>query len=165
MQIKIRNCISILIAILITSRAAATGTDLHRMWDDRCYECHGHAGDFARQFLSASNGKLQGRHHIEDLRRFLHNHYLADSEVDVVYNMLLAQVITPTKFKNECSKCHDTAAEFVRQSLEFQNGLLYGRVSGQRVRDYLDHHRQLNSDDVEFFANLLIRIAIEVHRP
>ena len=25
--------------------------DLHAYWDDRCFSCHGHAGDFARRTL------------------------------------------------------------------------------------------------------------------
>ena len=165
MKIKNKAFSWVITTALITSGAGATGIDLHRMWDNRCYECHGHAGDFSRQFLSVSNGQLQGRHHVDDLHLFLRNHYLADTEVDAIYSMLLAQVSTPAKFKNECVKCHETAAEFARQSLEFQNGVLYGRASGQQVRDFLDHHRQLSPDDVEFFENLLIRIANEVHRP
>jgi hypothetical protein len=71
--------------------AGATGMDLHRMWDNRCLECHGHSGAFARQFLSVSSGQLQGRHHMDNLHRFLSNQHPSDSEVDAIYSMLLAQ--------------------------------------------------------------------------
>jgi hypothetical protein len=49
--------------------------------------------------------------------------------------------------------------------LEFQNGVLFGRASGQRVSEFLRHHRTLSPDDVEFFENLLRRIATEIYRP
>jgi hypothetical protein len=65
------NAGSWLIAAVLTVPAqAATGVDLHRMWDDRCFECHGHAAEFARRSLSVFDGQLQGRHHVDDLSRF-----------------------------------------------------------------------------------------------
>ena len=67
-----------------TAIAAPGGTDLHRMWDDRCAECHGHSGDFARKYLSVSGSKLLGLHHRDDLKSFIGNHYLSESEVDAV---------------------------------------------------------------------------------
>jgi hypothetical protein len=77
----------------------ASDIDLHWLWDDRCAACHGHAGDFTRKFLNVSGGELQGPHHVNDLRRFLHNHYLAGNEVEAIYNMLLAQAINQARFK------------------------------------------------------------------
>ncbi len=156
---------TILIIVILTPAAEAGGLDLHWLWDDRCVECHGHAGHFSRQFLSVANGELQGRHHVHDLRRFMHNHYLIDSEVDAVYNMLLAQANTPARFKAECSSCHDNAARFVRQSLELRDGRLYSRKSNQPTQRFLAHHRALNPDDVEFYIKLLTRVAHEVYRP
>jgi hypothetical protein len=152
-------------AILMTPVARPAGIDLHQLWDDRCFECHGHAGEFARRSLSVSNGELHGRHHIHDLRRFLYSHYLADSEVDATFNMLLSQASSQARFKNACSGCHDTAAKFVRRSTEFKIGVLYARESEQPVRDFLEQHQNLQPDDVEFFTMLLTRVADEVYRP
>jgi hypothetical protein len=143
----------------------ASGLDLHWLWHDRCAECHGHAGDFARKFLSVSNGQLQGTHHQYELRSFLHNHYLSGHEVDAVYDMLLAQVKTQVRFKDECSGCHGTAAEFVRKSLEIRTGVLYGRDSEIQARLFLGNHRNLGPDDVEFFISVLRRVAYELYRP
>ena len=159
--------IVILFASMLLAMPAvrASGTDLHWLWDDRCAACHGHAGDFSRKSLSVSSGKLQGRHYVHDLRLFLNNHYLAGNEVDAVYNMLLAQANNQARFKVECTSCHDTAAKFVRNSLELRDGALYSRNSGRPVRQFLDHHMGLNPDDVEYFMNLLTRVAHEVYRP
>ena len=152
-------------AVLATPAIGAPGIDLHWLWDDRCAECHGHAGDFARKFLRVSGGRLQGRHHVDDLYGFLHNHYLAGNEVDSVYNMLLAQANSQARFKVECAGCHDTAAAFVRNALELRNGVLYSRNSGRSVRDFLNHHRGLTPGGAAFFTGLLTRVAGEVYRP
>lgn len=151
-------------AALMVPVARSAGIDLHRMWDDRCAGCHGHAGAFARK-LTVSGGELQGRHHVHDLRLFLRNHYPADSEVDAVYDMLLAQASNEARFSKECSDCHGTAAEFVRTALALRDGELHGRESGRAVRQFLEEHRQLGADDVAFFAQLLERIAGEIFRP
>jgi hypothetical protein len=144
--------------------AVKAGADLHWLWDDRCASCHGHSAEFARKFLSVSNGELQGRHHLDNLRQFMRNHYLPDSETDATYEMLLAQVLTPPRFRDECSRCHNSASEFVRQALEFRKGVLTGRESGEWVRGFLDRHRGLASADVRFYSDLLERVADEVYR-
>jgi hypothetical protein len=154
-----------LVAILTTPVVETAGLDLHWLWEDRCAECHGHAGQFSRKFLVVYNGELQGRHHIHDLRRFLHNHYLVNTEVDAVYNMLLAQANTLPRFKNECSSCHQGASSFVRKTLELRDGSLYSRKSGQLVQRFLEHHRGLDAEDIEFYTQLLMRVAHEVYRP
>ena len=165
MRTRLKAWVALVSAVLLAPAAGAAGIDLHWLWHDRCYECHGHAGDFARKFLSVSNGELQGRHHIHDLQQFLHHHYLIQSEAAAVYNMLLAQADIPARFKAECSRCHDTAAEFVRNSLQLRDGVLYGRKSGTATRQFLENHRKLNTDDIEFFMEQLTRVAHEVYRP
>lgn len=153
-----------LFASLVIPVADVAGVDVHWLWENRCAECHGHAAEFSRKFLNISDGKLQGRHYVDNLRMFMPNHYLNASEVDAVYNMLIAQVGTPPRFMQECSTCHQTAAQFVRGSLEMRDGVISSRKSGQPVRTFLDHHRQLTPEDVEFYVNLFTRIAGELDR-
>lgn len=88
-----------------------------------------------------------------------------DSEVDAVYDMLLAQSRNQARFKVECGGCHENAAKLVRDTLELRDGMLYGRKSGRLVHTFLAHHRGLDPNDVEFYTNLLTRIAHEVYRP
>jgi hypothetical protein len=154
-----------LLLLLIPPAVGASDIDLHWLWDNRCVDCHGHAGEFSRQFLTDANGELQGRHHIHDLRRFMQNHYLNADEVDAVYTMLLAQTRTQARFKNECSRCHGSAATFVRQSLQLRDGQLTSLRPGRNVRTFLATHQGLNADDVEFFIKQLSRVANEVNRP
>lgn len=151
--------------LLLTAKVGATGIDLHWMWDNRCAECHGHSAEFARKFLQVENDRLQGRHHGEDLRLFLRNHYVSASEADAIYEMLLAQVRTQPRFMRECSNCHGQASTFVRSTMLLQNGVLISRESKQPIRRFMDHHRGLQADDIDFFVNLLTRVAGEVYRP
>lgn len=144
---------------------ANSGTDLHRLWDDRCEECHGHSGEFSRKFLNVFKGELQGSHHIDDLELFLHNHYLSGQLVDEMYYMLLAQVSIQPRFNNECSGCHQNAADFVREKLVLEDSVLKIQNTGERVKDFLKGHRGLNNEDVMFYTELLKRVADEVNIP
>jgi len=147
--------------MLFTSFSTAD-TDLHWLWDNRCAECHGHSAEFSRTFLRVTDGQLQGSHHTRDLKLFMRNHYAPDREVDDIYAMLLAQATTAPRFKNECSNCHDSASQFVRNSIVLQHGELVGRESGVSVNQFMQTHRRLKQDDVEFFMNLLTRVAGEI---
>jgi len=160
--IGISKYILIAMLMLVTNFGTA-GTDLHWLWDNRCAECHGHSADFARQFLQISDGQLQGAHPTRDLKLFLRNHYAPDREVEAIYAMLLAQVTTAPRFKAECSNCHDSASQFIRNSIIVQDGELISRYSGESVREFMQTHRRLNRDDIEFFINLLTRVAGEVN--
>lgn len=165
MRLNIRVTGPVLVFMLLAAPlVSATGADLHWLWDNRCAECHGHSGEFSRSNLRVVDGQLQGRHHADDLRRFLGNHYLAGNDVDAIYNMLLAQAVSQARFKDECAGCHGSAAGFVRSSLELCEGMLYGRNSGRPVDGFLSQHMALGAADVVFYNNLLTRIANEVYR-
>jgi len=159
--IGIRNYILIATLMLVTNFSTA-GTDLHWLWENRCAECHGHSADFSRKFLLVSDGQLQGPHHTQNLKLFMRNHYAPVGEVEAIYNMLLAQTTTAPRFKAECSNCHGNAANFIRNSIVLQNGDLVGRESGVSVNRFMQTHRKLKQDDIEFFISLLNRIAGEI---
>lgn len=156
---------ALFLALIFMSNSGAYGVDLHWLWDNQCKECHGHSAEFARKFLKVTNGQLQGRHHTEDLRLFMRNHYAFDIEIDDIYDMLLAQIQTEPRFKQECGNCHGSAASFVRQSVVLQAEDLLSQESGRPIRKFLQQHRQLDTDDINFFMRLLNRVAREVYRP
>ena len=160
----------LLIVAIFTNTVSATevqrtGSDLHQLWDKTCLGCHGHSAEFSRTFLKVVDGQLQGPLHKETFRLFIQNHYLAGKEVDSVYSMLLAQANTKPRFKQECSGCHKSAAEFIRESLVLRDGVLYSRKFETPTRGFLDTHRGLKQEDVEFFTKQLTRLAEEIYRP
>ncbi len=147
---------------LLASATAAAERDLHAYWDDRCKECHGDAGAFARKTLHVRQGRLVGAHHGADLERFLQNHYLADDLVAPVMQMLQAQATTSPVFKEKCSECHGAASEFARKALVMKDGTLTSRTSGRPVRDYLRRHGGLAPEQVAPMVTTLERVLGEV---
>jgi hypothetical protein len=135
----------------------------HAFWDQRCAECRGHAA-FARRFLSAEDGELRGRRPAGDLRLFLRNHGVPAGEVEAVYAMLLAQASGEPRFKSKCAGCRGSAAELARGSRAVRDGVLHGRRTGRPVDEFLDSHADLGTEEVSFFAELLVRVEQEVHR-
>ena len=154
---------AVLLGAVIAPPASAAPLDLHEHWDQRCSSCHGHSADFSRRSLTVENGVLAGRHHRGDeLARFLRNHYLADELVEPVMRMLAAQVAQPPTFRERCARCHDTAAEFARRSLESRDGVLVGRSSGKPVGDYLATHGRLGAAEIGPMVDTLTRVRREV---
>lgn len=159
-------CLALALALTVAAPASAADTfDLHWFWDQRCGECHGHAGRFAHTALSVEDGRLVGRHHRDDLMLFLGNHGVPAARVKPVYDMLLAQARTGRQFAARCAGCHETAAALVRDSLEMRDGVLTGRETGRPVAEYMKRHARLPPDEVTFFVDLLNRIEGEVRSP
>lgn len=149
-------------AIAIAFGSAAAALDLHEYWDKNCGNCHGHSATFARTFLTEKDGKLQGRHHVDNLDVFLGNHYLDRDLVAPVIGMLLAQASSDPRFRNECGRCHENAATLARESLTLRDGKLVSRTTGRSTADFLSRHARIKPDDVPFFTEVLTRVTREV---
>ena len=145
--------------------AASDAVDLHAYWDQRCQSCHGHAGEFARRFLSVEEGRLVGQHHRQDLDRFLRQHYLADHLVEPITAMLMAQAATPPLFMQRCAGCHGSAADFARTRLTLKNGVLVGASSGRPVVQTLTTHGKLTAQEVSLVTESLQRVHAESAGP
>ena len=154
--------LSLGILLMLFVQSGVNAREIRAEWDNRCEECHGEADQFARKFLWAVDGQLQGRHHIDNLRLFMRNHYLPKHKIDAFYDMLLAQANNPIRFESECSSCHSSAEEFVRRSIVIKAGELTGLESGIPVRDFLQTHRGLQQADVEFYTRLFTRVQNDI---
>lgn len=150
--------------VFLAAIGPASALDLHAFWDQRCRDCHGHAGAFARRFLAVSEGELRGRHPAGDLRLFLGHHGVPAADVEAVYGMLLAQASAAPEFASRCSGCHSTAAAFARSALALRDNRLLGR-DGRPVAEFLPGHTGLTADEAARFVELLTRVTQEVHRP
>jgi hypothetical protein len=152
------------LALALTAACApsASALDLHAYWDKNCASCHGHAADFARRFLTVKEGKLQGRHHVENLDVFLANHYLDRDLIAPATEMLKAQVSTQPRFRTECGRCHENAAALARDSLALRDGILVSRNSGRPTAEFLAGHARIKPADVPFFVDVLSRVVKEI---
>ena len=154
------TAVLLLTALLASTPAAAI--DLHAYWDQRCAGCHGHSADFARRSLTVEQGRLKGSHHRDDLARFLGNHYVSDGLVEPVMQMLASQAVQAPTFRDRCASCHGSASAFARQSLEWRDGVLWGRKSGKAVGAYLATHGGLPAAEIPEMVDALTRVRREV---
>jgi hypothetical protein len=145
------------LAFALASAAAGevAEVDLHGYWDKNCANCHGHAAAFARRFLTVKDDRLQGRHHVDNLKVFLGNHYLRRDLITPVTEMLKAQVTTAPRFRDECGRCHGTAAALARESLTLRDGVLVSRKNGRPTAEFLSGHARIKPADVPFFLDVL----------
>ena len=150
----------LLATVLGAGQAQAETADLHRLFEQRCGRCHGHAGDFAREKLSIVDGVLRGRR--PDLRRFLRRHHgpQTPAEAEGLYRLFLRQVEVGGKFKQRCRVCHDSASDLVRDRLIIIDGALRGRYTGNDVRGFLLDHGRLDAEGIAFFHDALLQIAL-----
>jgi mono/diheme cytochrome c family protein len=142
--------------------ATANAIDLHEFWDQRCAECHGHAGAFAREHLSVHDGALRDRHHTTTLRTFLAQHQMGPEHADAIYTMLLAQAQTGPVYQQKCAGCHDTAASFTRSSVALRDGVLIGVKNGKPVLEFLSGHGGATATEAKAIVESLTRILGEV---
>lgn len=151
-----------LLLAALCAASVASATDLHAYWDDRCQGCHGDSGPFARSTLALRDGRLVCRHHVDDLPRFLRQHYLADALVAPVTAMLRAQVATPPLYAARCAGCHGVASAFAREALVLRDGTLFARGRGRPVADVLGRHGGLSPDEQPAMLQTLLRVRREV---
>ena len=151
------------IAASLVTQAHSQEIAPHAIWKDRCTQCHGPVGGFARKSLRTFNGDLEASRSGQALRDFLRGHHLPSEEVShAVYEMLRKQTDTEPRFKSQCSACHGNAANLVRMHFVDKEGVAYGRTSGDRLDKYLVGHRNLIAEaDVPFFIELLRSIQSE----
>jgi hypothetical protein len=156
--------LALVVVVVLAAAAAgnAAAIDLHEYWDRNCANCHGHAAAFARRFLTVKDGTLRGRHHFENLDLFLGNHYLARDLIAPITAMLAAQVTTEPRFRNECGRCHTSAAALARESLSLRDGVLVSRASGLPIAEFLSGHARIKPADVPVFVDVLTRVMKEV---
>ncbi|MDH3447722.1 MAG: hypothetical protein OEO18_06220 [Gammaproteobacteria bacterium] len=154
---------TLIAALLFLQPDAAEAMDANALWDNRCEQCHGEAAEFSGKYLWVFGDRLQGQHHVKNLRLFLRNHYIPDHGIEAIYDLLRAQANTSARFDNDCGGCHDSAETFVRKSIFTRAGKLTGAASGLPVDEFLATHQNLPKEDVEFYSKLLERVSLEVY--
>lgn len=143
---------------LLLLQPEATARAPEASWDNRCEECHGDYAEFAGKYLWIFDGQLQGQHHIDNLPLFLQNHYIPPHQVDAISKMLAAKANSPRRFATECGKCHGEAAEFVAKSIWVRGEEMTAMGVGMEAKEFLQTHRDLKPEDVEFYLKLFARL-------
>ncbi len=115
-----------------------------------------HQGD---RFLGRASGRELGELLIT------HNGGYSSEDIAAIRRMLVAQVQTPPLFQDQCSRCHDSAAELIRDQVVVRDGDLWGRASGQRLAEFMGSHGRLNAEETARILDVLRRVVAEVHHP
>lgn len=151
-----------LLLVLASTAPANTGDiDLHWLWEQRCFECHGPSDAFARSVLKVENGTPAGRHHRADLFRFISQHENDGAFANELHAMLLAQATSAPTYEQKCAGCHKTAAEFVRGSLATVGGLLIGKTNRKPVAEFPKAHGHLTTEEIPAVVASLVRVLSE----
>lgn len=94
-------------------------------------------------------------------------------EIPLIGTLLLAAVVSPAglgslqaadptqRFYDECGECHGEAREFALDWLAFRDGKLIGTDSGKPVAEFLKKHQELKAEDINYYVELLTRVARE----
>jgi len=146
----------------VLAAGSASALDLHRYWDDRCAECHGHSATFARQQLSVVDGKLVGKSHRTGLDTFVANHHTNAELAPQLIAMLAAQATTVPLYVAKCAGCHETAAQLARESLALKGEAVVIKTSARPVADLLKRHGKLTPAEAATMVETLKRIVREV---
>lgn len=154
---RLRGLIAV-IALLLISPDSGAERDAWTIWDSRCQQCHGSVSEFARERLWNIDGQLHGKRHAEELRQFLHRHYIPATAIQSMREMLLAHARSTERFDSECGSCHGTTAEFVENSLWVRRDSITSLATGKDIAEFLSTHRNLSPDDAEFFFDLLLHV-------
>jgi len=137
--------------------AGAGGLDTHRLFEQRCGGCHGHAGDLSRERLSVTGGVLLGRDSGREIRTYLSDHYgsLGAGDIASLIEAFTLQIRMNGLFRDRCLICHGRAAEMARLRLIMSGGRVVGRYTGNDIEDFLLGHGRLNADEADLIVEML----------
>jgi mono/diheme cytochrome c family protein len=151
--------IAVTACALIGEVARAQDADLHKVFEQRCSQCHGHAGKFARESLQIVDGSVVGSPGL-DLERFLQRHKggLPPEQVRALLDMFRAQIEAGAFFQQNCRICHGSAYDFARLKLIEREGELWGRYSDHLIREFLPGHAGMSNSEASEMTLALIAI-------
>lgn len=143
-----------------SARAQDTSPDRHRTFQEHCARCHQHAGTVGEQ-LEIADGVLRGKISERDIRAFLAAHHPPPrpGQIEALYRLLRRHAEAAGQFRERCAICHDHARELARLELIVVDGRLRGRYTGRDIGEFLANHGRLDAAGVEFFVDLLSRMA------
>jgi len=152
-------CIVVILAGGLAGAFAQT-IDPHPLYEDRCGGCHvPHAGDFVRDNIVLSDGKLIGRKSGREPRAFLEAGHgkLTPDEIESIVILMTNIQQSGGLFQEKCIICHDRAMSLARSELIMKNGKLIGRYSKRDIEQFLSSHGRLRPDEVSKMVDVLKR--------
>ena len=128
-------------------------------WDNLCEECHGEVAEFSGKYLWYIDGRLEGRHHVEDLHLFIDKHYIPDHELEGMSELLTSLASTEARYVERCGECHGPVRDFVDKSIWVKKQGMTALGAGIEVEEFLATHRDIAAQDIDYYLRLFARMA------
>ena len=128
-------------------------------WDNLCEECHGEVAEFSGKYLWYIDGRLEGRHHVDDLHLFIDKHYIPDHELDGMSELLTSLANTEARYVERCGECHGPVRDFVDKSIWVKKQGMTALGAGVEVEEFLASHRDIPAQDIDYYLRLFARMA------
>ena len=142
------------------SEAAASESDPHAIYEQRCALCHQpHAREFARQSLALESGNVIMRSSSAPLDLFLKRHPkgLPDSEARVLLGHFSQMLGSGFIYQDKCVGCHERASTMARLRLFERDGVIKGRYTYRDISEFLRQHGRLTPMEVQTIMNMFKR--------
>ena len=147
------------IAVSLGNGVQAQDLDPHAIYESKCSKCHApHAGPFARDRLSAKDGRVVSTKTGRRVGELLTDHFgtnLSPAEIGVLLEAFTLQLESGGIYQRKCIVCHERAKVFSRAKLTIDRGQLVGRYSGRKTASFLAHHGRLREDEIEVIVKML----------
>ena len=155
--IALGACLAIMVASGRPLTAADEAFNVHDLFEERCGDCHGHAGSFARERLVIVDGVLRSRGTDADIADFLPTHLglLDADEAAAVHDLFLGIVEAGGLYELKCRMCHARARVLARARLIIEGDRLVGRYSGIDVATFLKSHGRLSPEEADLMTRRL----------
>jgi|GEM_PF-529747 len=144
--------------LVAQSHAETPAVDPHRLFEERCTRCHGHAGEFARAQLQLVGTSVAGTKVRSDLSTFLRRHQggVTAPEAAALIDAFRRQIQGGGLFQERCGICHKRAYELARLHLILDEGKLMGRYSGRDMAEFLPIHGARTTEEAEQLFDMLL---------
>ena len=157
LKVRMRAVAVIAFLLCLPPATQAQPIDPHALFEEKCGRCHEHAGTFAREKLTVTNGEVVGRRSGKPVLKTLASHFgkLSEAEAGLIVDMFRRQILSDGLYKAKCRFCHDPAKKLARQTLILREGQLVGRYSGRSIEDLLSYHGRLGGDEQKTVLDML----------
>jgi hypothetical protein len=160
-----RTCQAFLVfaisGVSVVSGAGAQTIDPHRVYEQRCGNCHHeHGADLARLKFAMKDGKLQVERTGKDVSGLLRSHHgvrLSAEETAALVTLFEAALASGGVYQHRCARCHERAVTFARSKLIMRDGQVRTLDGDRDVALLLKDHGGATESEIDVLIEMLKR--------
>jgi hypothetical protein len=148
-------------AVGLLAAAGAQTIDPHRVYEQRCGNCHHeHGADLARLKFTLKDGALQVTRTGKDVSGLLRSHHgvrLSAEETAALVTLFEAGLASGGVYQHLCARCHERAVTFARSKLNMRDGQVRTLVGDRDVALLLKDHGGATASEIDVLIEMLKR--------